>query len=66
MKASVSALLAFAAAVLGKPVLLNSGYAIEEGVPFTFKWSGAEGPVTLTLMTGDPSNLKPVYTIVCM
>ncbi len=61
MKFSFAAVLAFAAAVLAKPVLLNSAYQIEEGTPFTLKWSGADGAVTITLMTGtDPNNLKKV------
>ncbi len=61
MKFSVGAVLAFAAAALAKPVLLNSNYQITEGEPFTLKWNNAEGPVTITLMTGnDPNNLKKV------
>ncbi|KAK3906966.1 hypothetical protein C8A05DRAFT_29170 [Staphylotrichum tortipilum] len=61
MKFSVGAVLAFAAAALAKPVLLNSNYLITEGEPFTLKWNNAEGPVTVTLMTGsDPNNLKKV------
>lgn len=63
MKFSVGTVLAFAAAVLAKPVLLNSNYQIEEGEPFTLQWSNAQGPVTITLMTGDPSDLKEVTTI---
>ena len=61
MKFSVAAVLAFAAAALAKPVLLNSNYQIEEDTPFTLKWGNAQGPVTVTLMTGnDPNNLKKV------
>ncbi|KAK4043692.1 Ser-Thr-rich glycosyl-phosphatidyl-inositol-anchored membrane family-domain-containing protein [Parachaetomium inaequale] len=60
MKFSVSAVLAFAAAVLAQPVLLNSNYQITEGEPFTLKWGNAQGPVTVTLMTGDSKNLKEV------
>lgn len=60
MKLSVSALLAYAAAVLAKPVLTNSNYEIVEGEPFTLKWTNAQGPVTISLMTGDPGALKHV------
>ncbi len=61
MKLSFAAVVAFAAAVIAKPILLNSNYQIEEDTPFTLKWSGASGPVTITLMTGnDPNNLKVV------
>jgi hypothetical protein len=65
MKFSVGTVLAFAAAVLAKPILTNSNYNVEEGKPFTLTWSDAQGPVTITLMTGDPSNLKEVRTITC-
>jgi hypothetical protein len=65
MKFSVGTVLAFAAAVLAKPILLNSNYQVEEGKPFTLQWSNAQGPVTITLMTGDPSDLKEVTTITC-
>lgn len=67
MKLSFGAVLAFAAAVLAKPVLLNSNYDVEEGVPFTLKWNNAQGPVTITLMTGsDPNNLDTVADIASM
>lgn len=55
--------LVFAATVLAKPKLLNSSFDIEEGQPFTFKWDDAQGPVTLTLVTGQSKDLKPVTTI---
>lgn len=60
MKFTVASVLAFAAAVLAKPVLLNSNYEIFEGEPFTLKWSNAEGPVTITLMTGPSTALVKV------
>lgn len=66
MKLSVASVVAFAAAALAKPAFLNSNYDIQEGVPITLRWGGAEGPVTITLMTGtDPNNLKPVATLTC-
>jgi uncharacterized membrane protein YraQ (UPF0718 family) len=64
MKFSVSAVLAFAAAVLAQPVLLNSNYQITEGEPFTLKWGNAQGPVTVTLMTGPSTNLQEVTDLV--
>ncbi|KAK4151193.1 hypothetical protein C8A00DRAFT_45558 [Chaetomidium leptoderma] len=63
MKFSVGTVLAFAAAALAKPVLLNSDFAVEEGKPFTLKWNNAEGPVTVSLMKGDPLNLDKVEDI---
>ncbi|KAL2135627.1 hypothetical protein VTI74DRAFT_7577 [Chaetomium olivicolor] len=63
MKFSVVSVLAFAAAVLAKPVFLNSNYEIHEGEDFTLKWNNAQGPVTITLMTGDAKNLKKVQDI---
>lgn len=60
MKFSIGTVLAFAAAVLAKPLLLNSNFQVEEGKPFTLKWSNAQGPVTITLMRGPADNLKPV------
>jgi hypothetical protein len=66
MKLSVGAIVAFAAAVLAKPMFLNSAYNLQEDVPFTLKWGDAEGPVTITLMTGnDPNNLQKVTDIAC-
>jgi len=38
---------------------------ITEGKPFTFTWTGANGPVTLVLESGSTSNLRPVATIGC-
>ncbi|KAL2270069.1 hypothetical protein VTJ83DRAFT_2253 [Remersonia thermophila] len=63
MKVSFGAVLAFAAAVLAKPILTNSEYTIVEGQPFTLTWQNAEGPVTLSIMTGSSNNLKHVVDI---
>ena len=65
MKFTLASVVVFAAAALAKPSLTNSNYDITEGDPFTFTWSDAEGPVTITLMTGPSDNLKPVKTITC-
>lgn len=64
MKFSAAAIVAFAAAVLAQPRLLNSAYNVQEGQPFTLSWGNAQGPVTITLMTGtDPNNLRKVQDI---
>lgn len=65
MKFSVASALAFAAAVLAQPRFLNADFQVEEGEPFTLRWGNAVGPVTITLMTGDPENLQEVTVITC-
>jgi hypothetical protein len=60
MKFTIASVVAFAAAALAKPVLLNSNYEIFEGEPFTLKWSNAQGPVTISLMTGPSKSLSKV------
>ncbi|CAL3966283.1 unnamed protein product [Diplocarpon coronariae] len=44
------------------PSTFSSGVAA--GTPLEITWSGAEGPVTLTLKSGESTNLKTVETIV--
>jgi hypothetical protein len=39
---------------------------VTAGEPFEVSWTGAQGPVTLTLKDGDPNNLQTVSTIACM
>ncbi|KAI8948940.1 Ser-Thr-rich glycosyl-phosphatidyl-inositol-anchored membrane family-domain-containing protein [Xylaria longipes] len=57
----LAALLGF---VNAKVQLTNSNFDdIEAGSTFEITWSGAEGPVTLTLKDGDENNLKTVKTI---
>jgi hypothetical protein len=63
MKLSFGAVLAFAAAVLAQPKFTNSNFDVEEGEPFTLTWQDAEGPVTITLVTGPARNLEAVTTI---
>ncbi|KAJ4295956.1 hypothetical protein N0V88_004658 [Collariella sp. IMI 366227] len=60
MKFSLFSVLAFAAAVIAKPTFLNSHYEVHEGEEFTLKWNNAQGPVTITLLTGEARNLKKV------
>jgi len=47
----------------GIPRWTNSDYNIQEGRPFTLMWTGAQGPVTISLMSGSASNLSPVQRI---
>ncbi|KAI0466467.1 Ser-Thr-rich glycosyl-phosphatidyl-inositol-anchored membrane family-domain-containing protein [Xylaria cf. heliscus] len=57
----LAALLGF---VNAKVQLTNSNFDdIEAGSTFEITWSGAEGPVTLTLKDGEENNLKTVQTI---
>ena len=41
----------------------NDEYNIQAGVPFTLKWIGAKGPVTITVMNGPDANLQEVLVI---
>ncbi|PBP26280.1 extracellular matrix protein [Diplocarpon rosae] len=43
------------------PATFNSG--VTAGTPLEITWSGAEGPVTLTLKSGESTNLKTVEVI---
>ncbi|KAI0203843.1 Ser-Thr-rich glycosyl-phosphatidyl-inositol-anchored membrane family-domain-containing protein [Astrocystis sublimbata] len=66
MKAVISS--AVLAALLGlanaKVALTNSNFDdIEAGSTFQITWSGEEGPVTLTLKTGESDDLDTVSTI---
>jgi hypothetical protein len=63
MKLSVGAVLAFAASVLAQAKFTNSNFDVVEGEPFTLTWDNAEGPVTITLVTGPSGNLKPVTVV---
>lgn len=59
-----AALMAVLAAVASAEVTLtNSDYDIKAGEPFTIEWTGADGPVTITLKNGDPLNLQTVDVI---
>ncbi|KAI1734789.1 Ser-Thr-rich glycosyl-phosphatidyl-inositol-anchored membrane family-domain-containing protein [Xylaria scruposa] len=66
MKVVISSvvLAAFLGLVNAKVQLTNSNFDdIEAGSTFTITWSGAEGPVTLTLKNGASGDLKTVQTI---
>ncbi|RFU71731.1 fem1 protein, partial [Trichoderma arundinaceum] len=58
MKYSVAAVTAFVAAALAKPQFLNSAFQVQEGKPFTLKYSGCDSGCTIVLQTGASSNLK--------
>ena len=40
-------------------------YNFVPGIPSTLKWTGARGPVTISVMSGPDSNLLPVLVIDC-
>ncbi|TPX16726.1 uncharacterized protein E0L32_003667 [Thyridium curvatum] len=64
MKFPTAAVFAVLAAIAeAKVQFTNSNYDITEGDPFTLKWSGAEGPVTITVKSGPETNLKDVMVI---
>ncbi|KAK3397478.1 Ser-Thr-rich glycosyl-phosphatidyl-inositol-anchored membrane family-domain-containing protein [Sordaria brevicollis] len=64
MKFSVATVSAFVAYALAKPALTNVDFNIQEGVDYTLEWIDAEGPVTITLMTGpDAEHMTPYKTI---
>lgn len=64
MKFFASAALAVLAAVVRADVAFtNSNYNVVAGEPFTLTWSGAAGPVNITLEDGSTSNLQAVEVI---
>ncbi|WQF77809.1 hypothetical protein CDEST_02823 [Colletotrichum destructivum] len=63
MKSFTSVLVAGFAALAQAVQLTNSNYDVQAGEPFTFTWSDAQGPVTLTLKNGPSNNLNTVQVI---
>jgi hypothetical protein len=60
----VLAAAAFAASVSAKLILTDPTFAgIAVGTPFNITWSGAAGPVSLTLQNGPPNQLTDVAPI---
>ncbi|PVH84282.1 hypothetical protein DL98DRAFT_546936 [Cadophora sp. DSE1049] len=61
------ALIAAAACAVANAVIITNGPAsfvgVTAGKAFNISWSGAEGPVTLTLKTGEANALTTVSTI---
>lgn len=61
MKFSVVAILgALAAVVNAKAAFTNTEFNVQAGQPFTLSWSNATGPVTIDLVSGPTTDLKPV------
>lgn len=63
MRLSAFFVAALAAIAEAKVAFTNSAYVVEAGQPFELKWSGATGPVTITLKTGPNTALKDVMVI---
>ena len=66
MKFTAAVMAVLAAVASAEVTLTNSDYDIEAGKPFTIEWTGADGPVTITLKNGDPTDLQTVEVIDCM
>lgn len=63
MKFSVTAMAILAAIAEAAVQFTNSNYEITAGEPFTLTWSGATGPVTITLKNGPNDDLKDVVVL---
>lgn len=63
MKFTAAVMAVLAAVASAEVTLTNSDYDIEAGKPFTIEWTGADGPVTITLKNGDPTDLQTVEVI---
>ena len=63
------ALIAAAACAVANAVIITNGPAsfvgIQAGRALNITWADAEGPVTLTLKTGEANALTTVSTIAC-
>ena len=66
MKFTAAVMAVLAAVASAEVTLTNSDYDIEAGKPFTIEWANAQGPVTITLKNGDPTDLQTVEVIDCM
>lgn len=65
MKFTLSACVAVLAAIAEARVqFTNSNFVVEAGKPFELTWSGATGPVTISLKDGPSTNLRTVETLV--
>ncbi|UPK98717.1 hypothetical protein LCI18_009652 [Fusarium solani-melongenae] len=63
MKYTFATIAAFASVALATPAFLNSKWDVEEGKPFTIKYSGCEGGCTITLQNGKSSDTKDVEVL---
>lgn len=58
MKFTVATIAALAVAVAAKPAFLNTAFDVEQGEPFTLKYSGCDSGCTITLLNGDSKDLN--------
>lgn len=58
MKFTIATVAALAVAVAAKPAFLNTAFDVEQGAPFTLKYSGCESGCTITLLNGDSKDLS--------
>lgn len=63
MKYTFATIAAFASVALATPTFLNSKWDVQEGKPFTIKYSGCEGGCTITLQNGKSSDTKDVSVL---
>ncbi|OIW35311.1 hypothetical protein CONLIGDRAFT_676236 [Coniochaeta ligniaria NRRL 30616] len=63
MRLSALFVAALAAIAEAKVAFTNSQFVVEAGQPFELKWTGADGPVTITLKNGPNTALKDVMVI---
>jgi hypothetical protein len=63
MKYTFATIAAFASVAMATPAFLNSKWDVEEGKPFTIKYSGCEGGCTITLQNGKSSDTKDVEVL---
>ncbi|KAI8718861.1 GPI-anchored domain-containing protein [Fusarium sp. LHS14.1] len=63
MKYTFATIAAFASVALAQPAFLNSKFDVEEGKPFTIKYSGCEGGCTITLQNGKSTDTKDVEVL---
>ncbi|RSM16533.1 hypothetical protein CEP52_000095 [Fusarium oligoseptatum] len=63
MKYTFATIAAFASVALATPTFLNSNWEVQEGKPFTIKYSGCEGGCTITLQNGKSTDTKDVTVL---
>ncbi|RSL66798.1 hypothetical protein CEP54_003569 [Fusarium duplospermum] len=63
MKYTFATIAAFASVAMATPAFLNSKWDVQEGKPFTIKYSGCEGGCTITLQNGKSSDTKDVTVL---
>lgn len=63
MKFSLAAFAALAATVVAKPAFLNTAFDVQQGEPFTLKYTGCEDGCTITLLNGNSKDLNNYKTL---